>query len=117
MSGDAKPKVRAQVTFLSPSEGGRSGIAYNTAQYMPHLVVGDPSQRAPITAQDGRTLVEEYLGVGFTGAGDEMEPGRPYVVELSLLYSPQVNYDALVPGATFTIREGGRIVGFGSVTQ
>jgi hypothetical protein len=31
------------------------------------------------------------------------------------MYWPNVSYDSLVPGATFTVREGPHIVGFGIV--
>ena len=31
------------------------------------------------------------------------------------MYFPLIRYEDVVPGATFTVREGGRIVGFGRV--
>jgi hypothetical protein len=33
---------------------------------------------------------------------------------LTLIYYPRVSYEKLKPGVTFTIREGPKIVGFGS---
>jgi hypothetical protein len=109
------PTIAARVTFLSPREGGRQFPAANHQEYRPHVVVGDPTQRKALTAKDGRTLIEEYLGVCFTGDGRKFLPGRTYDVTLKLIYHPQVNYDALTSNATFTIREGGTIVGFGKV--
>jgi translation elongation factor EF-Tu-like GTPase len=112
----SKPRIEAKVTFLAGSEGGRSQPARNSDQYRPHIVVGDATQRIAKTADDGRTLIENYLGVRFTGGGDTMEPGQSYEVQLELLY-PDVDYRSLVSGATFTIREGGRIVGFGEIKK
>lgn len=36
---------------------------------------------------------------------------------IRLMYHPQVDCNSLVVGATFTVREGGRIVGHGVVVQ
>ena len=109
------PTINASVTFLSAAEGGRSLSAHNSNLYRPHLVVGDVNQRVPITSDDGRTLLENHLGVCFTGNGEAFIPGQSCDVTLQLAYHPEVNYDQLMPGSTFTIREGGKIVGFGSV--
>jgi hypothetical protein len=35
--------------------------------------------------------------------------------QLALMYWPNVSYDSLVAGATFTVREGPHIIGFGTV--
>ena len=109
-------KIGARVTILSAEDGGRAQPAVDSPSYRPHLVVGDAAQRVAVTAADGRTLVEDYLGVGFLGTGMCLDPGRSHEVQLLLLYHPEVNYEALQLGATFTIREGGHIVGFGEVT-
>jgi translation elongation factor EF-Tu-like GTPase len=77
--------------------------------------VGDVSQRTPVVAKDGRTLLENYLGVCFTGNGEAFVPGESSDVVLQLSYHPEVDYDQLFSGSTFTIREGGQIVGFGVV--
>jgi len=79
------------------------------------LVVGNAEQREPFTSDDGRTLLETYLGVSFTGNGEAFISGDSCEVTLQLDYHPEVNYDHVVPGASFTLREGGKIVGFGSV--
>lgn len=65
----------------------------------------------------GNELTEHYLGVWVTDAPDELSPGHSAVVTLILMYWPDEPYLDVIPGATFTLREGGNIVGFGSVTS
>jgi hypothetical protein len=110
-------QISARVTFLTEEEGGRKQPAWNSRKYRPHVVVGDPAQREATTAEDGRTLTENYLGVCFDGDGEEMSQGTEHEVSLLLAYYPAGEYEDLVPGATFTLREGGNIVGFGEVVQ
>ena len=110
----AVSKISALVTFLPTEEGGRAHPAHDSSNYMPHVVVGDPSQRVALVDESG-TSTESYLGVRFTGDGQQLTPGLEHEVQLQLLYVGRVDYSALVPAATFTIREGGRVVGFGSV--
>ncbi len=110
-------QIAANVTFLTNEQGGREYPAWNSHTYRPHVVVGDPAQRQVKTAEDGRTLTELYLGVCFDGDGHEMKQGIEHEVKLLLAYYPAVEYEILVPGATFTIREGGSVVGFGEVMQ
>jgi hypothetical protein len=66
---------------------------------MPHAVV------------DGGT---EYLGVRFID-GPKPEFGVPGEYRLVLMYHPDVDYSALVPGTRFTLREGARVVATGRV--
>jgi len=110
------PEVEVEVTFLPPEEGGRRqppDLA-SAARYMPHLVVGDPNQRKAIV-RSGNVIDEEYLGVVFMPDAAPVDPGVARVATLGLMYYPQVQYERVVPGATFTLREGGRIVAFGKV--
>lgn len=117
VSGSA-PTIKASVTFLTREEGGRSKPPIGSKTYRPHLVVGDPHQRVALTASDGRSIEEEYLGVQFTGSVDDLlVAGRSHAVVLELVYYPSVDYAALTTGAEFTIREGGTIVGYGRVTD
>jgi hypothetical protein len=44
-----------------------------------------------------------------------MSPGDSAEVSLALMYFPDDAYDEVQPGATFTLREGPLIVGFGVV--
>lgn len=86
----------------------------HAGRYTPHIVLGPIDQREVISDPQKRSL-EDYLGVYFTGGPEIIEIGTPVEVELTLVYSPEVNYGGVSKGATFTIREGGTIVGFGRV--
>ena len=102
------PKIDVVVTFLTESEGGRKNPAFASSKYRPHVVVESVNERAPGSGV--------YLGVCFEGDEQPMEPGVSHPVRLALPYHPTVDYGQLESGATFTIREGARVVGFGRVT-
>lgn len=102
--------------FRSTEDGGRSQPAWDTNKYRPHIVIGDRDQKEAVLATDGRTLIEDYLPVVFTGEGQVMEFGKEWLVELRL-WNPGADYSGLVTGATFTIREADRIVGSGEVVK
>jgi len=110
------PVIRAFVTFLSPENGGRArmpGLA--SGQYMPHLVIQSPDiRRAKVI--DGM-CADDYLGVRFLSAPTEIFPELSLDCEMELMYFPRVDYNAVREGSTFTIREGGRVIGFGVVTK
>jgi hypothetical protein len=110
-----QPRIKAQITFLAESEGGRTVLPANFSdgKYRPHVVVGDPNQRRALLVNN--VAQETYLGVAFVAGPSNVVPGQSFVAELALMYWPNVSYDSLVPDATFTIREGPHIVGFGSV--
>jgi hypothetical protein len=87
-------------------------------RYRPHIVIGPTSQRTAYIAE-GNRLVEDYLGVLFRPEPDELLPGMPTEVSMILAYfteGPEL-YKAVVSGATFTLREGPSIVGYGVVIQ
>lgn len=113
------PIIECRVTFLSSDEGGRSTPLRNGAlsgdSYRPHMVIGDPSQRKAVL--DGNRVVEEYLGVTFHSGPDEFKVREELRVELLLLFYPHPAYDNLKSGVTFTVREGARIVAYGSVLR
>lgn len=111
------PSVEAEITFLSKSEGGRERLPINLSRgtYRPHIVVGDPSQRLAITV--GNFIQETYLAVTFLSGPEKVEPGEPFLAELLLTYYPIPEYEPLIPGATFTIREGAKVVGYGQVKR
>ena len=90
-------------------------LVSSTGSYRPHIVVGDPKQRQAITT--GNLIREIYLGVAFLSGPEKYEAGEPFVAELALIFYPHPAYDSLVPGATFTIREGPIVVGFGEVKR
>lgn len=103
--------IEAQVTFLSQLDGGRRTIAIADGRYRPHVVVEEPAGGAKEAGS------EEYLGVGFEGDGRYLVPGSPHPVTLVPLFPDRVDYGALVEGVSFTIREGGRVVGHGVVVS
>ncbi len=90
----------------------------NGRQYRPHIVIGPASQRAAIVV-DGNKLTEAYLGVCFWSGAETIEPGQTVIAKLALIYYPEseVHYSKVVPGAEFTIREGGNVVGYGTVLR
>ena len=99
------PRVIAELTFLTATEGGRMGPPpqppwENGRWYSPHAVVEGQS---------------EYLGVCFIG-GPAISAGELGRFELALMYE-QVDYSALQPGEVITIREGGRVVARGRVLE
>jgi len=112
----AVQKIEAEVTLLHEAEGGRKGpliLAQSKMPYRPHLLVGDPDQRKEITNAEE---TKNYLGVAFLSGPEIANPGTSFISTMLLIY-PEVDYSALVPGATFSIREGWRMVGYGRVTK
>ncbi len=110
----SKPTVLAQVTVLLPSEGGRRLDAVDSPLYRPHIVIGDPDQRIVLVDRNGNGT-EDYLGVQFVGDDRVLQSGIAHQVTLSLMYFPEVDYSAVTADATFTIREGSQVVGFGKI--
>lgn len=110
--------IECHITFLSADEGGRSQPlgygALSNYQYRPHFVVGDPKQRKARVERN--ILQEEYLGVAFVLGPDIVETNKPLEVLVLLVY-PEVDYSQLTVGATFTIREGAQVVGYGEVIR
>lgn len=107
------PTIDARVTFLTTKDGGRTVPAFDDRRYRPHIVIGDPNQREAHYDDQGKGA-DRYLGVVFLGAGVELALGKEHRVRLGL-WIPDVDYAEVVSGATFTVREGGRVVGFGEV--
>ena len=119
MDRAVSPVVEAEVTFLPAEEGGRSSalqLDHPEAFYRPHVVVGDVQQRRAIVGPD-RVLTEEYLGVQFRRAALVLASGSSATVSMDLIFYPGSTYDRLQPGATFTIREGPKVVGYGTVLR
>ena len=65
------PRIKVEITFYPPSEGGRNMPPTNLSngQYRPHLVVGDPNQLRALTVHGASK--ETYLGVAFGGGPTE----------------------------------------------
>jgi hypothetical protein len=81
---------------------------------MPHIVLGEPSQRNAHVGP-GNLVTEDYLGVWIQDAPDEWSPGQSAEVTLVLMYWPEKKYEHVRAGATFTLREGPNVAGFGHV--
>jgi hypothetical protein len=113
----SRPTVLAEVVFLSPEEGGRQQppLLGTSSSYRPHLVVQDRQVRQA-RIRDGNVVDEEYLGVTFIEGPSELRFGEPAKIRLRFDY-PHVNYSRLCAGATFTVREGAKIVGHGIVLE
>lgn len=97
------PKIEVEMAFLSKAEGGRERppVLTTPTMYRPHLVVGSG----------------QHLGVIFLTAPEFVDPHQSFVATLGLVYYPDIDYSALVPGAEFTVREGARVVGQGRVIR
>jgi hypothetical protein len=107
------PLVTASVTLLPELPRPRR-IA--DRKYRPHIVIGPITQRRAVIA-DGNRLVEPYLGVCLWSGPDWLQPGVAAEVSLALMYYDGAEdlYASVVPGATFTLREGPAIVGYGQI--
>lgn len=90
------PDIEAEITFLLPEDGGRSHPAFNG--YRPQFFYAGHDWDA----------VQEYPDVS------QVNPGDTVRAHLWFL-SPDEHAGKLRPGAAFLIREGRRVVGFGSV--
>ncbi len=109
------PLIEASVTLL-PALAGTRVLAGR--QYRPHIVIGPASQRIAFVAE-GNRLTETYLGVCFWSGAEIIQPGETATLKLALMYyaSPEDQYAAVLPGAEFTVREGGKVVGYGTVLR
>jgi hypothetical protein len=110
--------IEVELTFRPLSEGGRvmpDGIL-SGFHYRPHIVIGPPDQKHVVVAE-GYNLTETYLGVAFAKGPERIELSRPFIAEAALMYSPALEYSFVIPDATFTLREGQRIVGHGRVIK
>jgi hypothetical protein len=83
---------------------------------MPHIVVQDRAVRTAVVDAD-RVIRELYQGVGFVEGPAEFELGDTAEFRLLLMYYPKNPYTDVRPGATFTVREGAKIVAHGVVKK
>ena len=115
--------IEAEVVLLSKEEGGRSNpvlpVAYGGG-LRPHIVLQDRSVRKPkVGPRDGHPnyILDEYLSVAFWSGPASIPISSPFLLTLYLWCHPDPIYDGCVPGATFTIREGGTIIGHGEIKR
>jgi hypothetical protein len=113
---DRRPLIGALVTFLATENGGRRfpPVMGIEAKYMPHIVV-QPASVRHVTLNADRTSQDTYRGVCFVDGPRIISLGQPGQYTLELMYWPRNVYADVIPGAEFTVREGGRIVGYGHV--
>lgn len=108
------PTVQANVTFLTTEDGGRQTTPNLCHEYRPHIVVQSPEIRQAQVDENG-VGCEAYLGVCFVESDHDCQLGQPVRTVMELMYYLRVDYSEVQPGCTFTIREGGKVVGYGSV--
>lgn len=108
--------VDARVTFLSKSDGGRHNMPdFNgNPSFRPDIVIQDSNIRTATYDAQGRGN-ERYLGVEFVGGSESPEFGAMSECKLRLVNHPRVDYCEVQYGATFTIRDGARVIGFGII--
>jgi len=109
-----QPRITAKITFLGTSEGDREVLPANlsSGQYRPNVVI-DPNQLRAVTVESVHE--ETYFGVTFVCGPAQILPGQSFLADLVLMYWPNIKYERLITGATFTIREGLHTVGYGRV--
>jgi translation elongation factor EF-Tu-like GTPase len=93
------PDIEAEITFLPTEEGGRRSAA--VSGYRPNHNFGLASLN---------DAAHEYIG------RDSAAPGETVLANMWFL-APQYQVGRLVPGFTFTVQEGSRIVGHGVVRK
>jgi translation elongation factor EF-Tu-like GTPase len=109
-----QPRITAKITFLGPAEGGRDELPANlsSGQYRPHVVI-DPNQLRAVTVDS--VPEETYFGITLVNGPAQILPRQSFLADLVLMYWPNIKYEGLSPGVTFTIREGPHTVGYGRV--
>jgi hypothetical protein len=110
-----RPRLSIAVRFLTSDEGGRrSGVpSLSSGQYAPHVVVGDPSRKGELTADEVLSR-HHMLGVSFVEGPTGAAPGETLHCVVELLYSG-VDYSGLRASVGILVVEGRRIVATGNV--
>ncbi len=93
--------AEVQVEFLGAEEGGRR-LPISLASYRPHFRV--PQHK-------------ELLGIEFIDGPEVVQSKNPVLATVRLVYTLEVNYDALSVGINFEILEGTQVVGHGTVIR
>jgi len=109
-------RLKVKVKFFSPKNGGREKLPrdlLSSRVYRPHFVVGNPDQKRALVNEQNQST-ENYLGVTFVAQDAPLEAEQEIHAEIETVYTG-VDYSSLRKGTTFTIREGGSIVGNGKV--
>lgn len=110
--------IDTEVVLLTSEQGGRSNpllpLAYG-GSYRPHIVIQSRNIRE--ASLSGNTILDDYLGVAFMSGPDPLPIGEPVQIQMSLMYAPHKAYDEAIPGADFTLREGPKIIGHGTIKK
>jgi hypothetical protein len=106
------PIVTATLTLLPELERPR-----NTGWrgYRPHIVV-EPLTPDMATRR-ANMATDRYQSVVFLDEYVTIAPGDTKEVILGLWAYPDNQYENVIPGATFTLREGPHIAGYGTITD
>jgi len=104
------------VTFLPPEEGGRKTLPAFSEKtpYMPHIFV-QARETLNSGSKDARAANVVFQAVAFVKEPPTFAFGLPGIVEIVLTSYPRWPYPDVQPGATFTVREGKRVVASGLV--
>lgn len=108
------PKIKVTIQII---EGSRSKplMGLSSGNYRPHIVIGDPKQRQVKMKSGTNEGTEHYLGVQFVSGPDIAPFDTDFEAQMRLTYFPNVDYSEALPGNTFTLREGSKIIGFGRI--
>ncbi len=90
--------IRARVKMKPEGAGGRHG-PFNEG-YCPHLVVAGK---------------RDWLGVRVVQCPDFVFPGEEKEILFECMYGPSVDYSDLRAGRKFSIHEGSKVIGEGTV--
>lgn len=94
------PSIRVALQFRPTASGGRATpVNLTTGSYRPHFVTGS----------------RQLLGVAFVQAIQPVVQAGDATIATAALMYPHVDYSSLVPGATFDVVEGTRVVATGRV--
>ncbi|HEX8834662.1 MAG TPA: hypothetical protein VF719_10700, partial [Abditibacteriaceae bacterium] len=100
-----KPRVTADIQMMPEEQGGRH--APLAAGYCPHLVISDSAD----------LIAVRVLSVERSGTAKEIFPGAAGTVIFELMFHPHPAGVDLLENCQFSMREGNRIVGVGTVLQ
>ncbi|HEX8374816.1 MAG TPA: hypothetical protein VF606_06520 [Geminicoccaceae bacterium] len=113
------PLVECAITFLLTSAGGRrTAPTLAGGIYRPHLVAEDLPEGRPVSAAHGCVAADDvHIGVAFRDGPSTVELGEEIVAVATILFRPDFAREEFRPGVAFTVREGRRIVGHGTIRR
>jgi len=106
------PMVQATLTLLPTLDRPRNT---GSRGYRPHIVIEPLTP--DIATMRANVLTDRYQSVVFLDEYVSIAPGQTQEVLLGLWAYPDNQYENVIPGATFTLREGPHIAGYGTITD